>query len=93
MTDKHGGNIMKLALAAGKPMQDILDFSANINPLGAPDWLRPLISSCISSLVHYPDPHCTELRNAIAGKFGITTLRRQRSTENFIFFPGSLCSA
>ncbi len=96
MTDKHGGNIMKLALAAGKSMQDILDFSANINPLGAPDWLRPLISSCISSLVHYPDPHCTELRNAIAEKFGITTgevIAGNGSTEILYLLPRILSAS
>jgi adenosylcobyric acid synthase len=90
MTDKHGGNIMKLALAAGRPMQDILDFSANINPLGPPDWLRPLISSCVSSLVHYPDPDCTELINAIAGRFDISpaeVIAGNGSTEILYLLP------
>lgn len=90
MTDKHGGNIMKLALAAGKSMQDILDFSANINPLGAPEWLRPLISSQIGSLVHYPDPQCTELRNAIADKFAISpgeVIAGNGSTEILYLLP------
>lgn len=90
MTDKHGGNIMKLALAAGKPMQDILDFSANINPLGPPDWLRPLISSRIGSLVHYPDPQCTELRSAIAERFNISpdeVIAGNGSTEILYLLP------
>ena len=51
MTERHGGNITKLAAAAGMPAGEILDFSANINPLGPPEWLRPLISSLVSSLV------------------------------------------
>ena len=33
MTERHGGNIVKLAAAAGRPAGEILDFSANINPL------------------------------------------------------------
>lgn len=81
---------MKLALAAGKSMDDILDFSANINPLGAPDWLRPLISSSVSSLVHYPDPQCTELRNAIADRFGIKpdeVIAGNGSTEILYLLP------
>ncbi len=96
MTDKHGGNIMKLALAAGKPMQEILDFSANINPLGAPDWLRPLISSCVSSLVHYPDPHCTELKNAIAERFDISpdeVIAGNGSTEILYLLPRVLSAS
>ncbi|NTW07924.1 MAG: threonine-phosphate decarboxylase, partial [Syntrophaceae bacterium] len=96
MTDKHGGNIMKLALAAGKSIEDILDFSANINPLGAPDWLRPLISSSVSSLVHYPDPHCTELKNAIAERFGITpdeVIAGNGSTEILYLLPRVLSAS
>ena len=71
MTQMHGGNIVKLAAAAGRPAGEILDFSANINPLGPPEWLRPLISAEVSSLVHYPDPDCTELVGAFAERFGV----------------------
>lgn len=81
---------MKLALAAGKSMEDILDFSANINPLGAPEWLRPLISRQIGSLVHYPDPQCIELRNAIAEKFAISpdeVIAGNGSTEILYLLP------
>jgi adenosylcobyric acid synthase len=73
MTEKHGGNITKLAAAAGKPAGEILDFSANINPLGPPEWLRSLISSRVSSLVHYPDPDCTELVRAFSERFGVAS--------------------
>ena len=31
-----------------------------------PDWLRPLIESRISDLIHYPDPDATELVEALA---------------------------
>ncbi len=72
MTERHGGNITKLAAAAGKPAGDILDFSANINPLGPPEWLRPLISSLVSSLVHYPDPDCTDLVRAFSERFNVS---------------------
>ena len=72
MTERHGGNITKLALAAGRSAGEILDFSANINPLGPPEWLRPLISSSVSSLVHYPDPDCTDLIRAFAECFGVS---------------------
>ena len=62
-----------LALAAGIPESEILDFSANLNPLGPPDWLRQLISASVSRLCHYPDPDCTELLAAAAGRYGIDT--------------------
>jgi adenosylcobyric acid synthase len=69
---EHGGDVRRLAAASGKSEYDILDFSANINPLGPPDWLRPLISSQIGMLQHYPDPHCTELVKAVAERYRVS---------------------
>lgn len=69
----HGGNLRVLSQRAGVPQDRLLDFSANINPLGPPDWLRPLIESRISDLVHYPDPDATELVAAIAALHRIPT--------------------
>ena len=68
---EHGGNIRKLVQAAGRSPDDLLDFSANINPLGPPEWLRPLISSRLASLVHYPDPDCSLLKASIACHYGV----------------------
>ena len=68
---EHGGDVRRLAQRAGIAEQSILDFSANINPLGPPEWLRPLISSQVSALQHYPDPHCTALVEAIAERYGV----------------------
>ena len=69
--NEHGGNVRKLALGAGRPPEELLDFSANINPLGPPDWFRPLISSRLSSLVHYPDPDSSSLKASISDHFGV----------------------
>ena len=63
----HGGNLRQLSASAGVPATQLVDFSANLNPLGPPEWLRPLISANISDLAHYPDPDCTELITALAG--------------------------
>lgn len=68
----HGGNLERLAAAAGLPPAAILDFSANLNPLGPPEWLRPVVSRCVSELVHYPDPDCRALREALARALGVT---------------------
>ena len=65
MKKGHGGNLRKLAESAGVAPSEILDFSASINPLGPPEWLRDEISSAVSSLVHYPDTECEELVEAI----------------------------
>ena len=66
VTQKHGGNLRRASELSGLPPEQLVDFSASINPLGFPDWLRPLISSQLSHLVHYPDPDAEELRAAIA---------------------------
>jgi len=70
-SDAHGGNIRKLAEASGRSPEYLLDFSANINPLGPPEWLRPLISCRLSSLIHYPDPDCSLLRTSISTHYGV----------------------
>lgn len=67
----HGGNLRLLALASGKSARDIADFSANVNPLGPPEWLRPLLSAHISALPHYPDPDYVPLKEAVAACYGV----------------------
>ena len=65
----HGGNRRALAAAAGRDPAAILDASASLNPLGPPDWLRPVIGAQVSELVHYPDPDCTGLLRAAATRY------------------------
>jgi len=67
----HGGNVHGLARDMGIDVATLLDFSANINPLGPPEWLRPLISSEVASLVHYPDPYAGKLVQAIADRYQV----------------------
>lgn len=70
-TQPHGGNLRQLAQASGTAERDLLDFSANLNPLGPPEWLRAVISSHIGALVHYPDPDCTALVEAAVRRYGV----------------------
>jgi len=72
-TFEHGGNIHKILRNSPAKGKAILDFSANINPLGPPDWFRPLISRQVENLVHYPDPENTLFTEAIAEHTGIPT--------------------
>ena len=71
-THKHGGNLTRLSRVSGLPEDEILDFSANINPLGLPEWFRSVVSASLSKIVHYPDPDCTELVEAIAAKYEVS---------------------
>ncbi|MGB3212013.1 MAG: cobyric acid synthase [Desulforhopalus sp.] len=69
---EHGGNIHKILRDSSAKGKEILDFSANINPLGPPEWFRPLISSQLEKLIHYPDPENTSFIEAIATHTGIS---------------------
>ena len=69
---EHGGNVHAAASARSVAPEDILDFSANINPLGAPEWLRSCISRELDSLLHYPDPTASKLKGIIAKEYGVS---------------------
>ena len=49
-----------------------LDFSANISPLGLAPEIREAAAAALSKADRYPDPHCTELREALSMQFGIS---------------------
>jgi cobyric acid synthase CobQ/L-threonine-O-3-phosphate decarboxylase len=65
---RHGGNIRELAGRAGVEGEAIIDFSANINSLGPPEYLRAVVSRSLDRVVHYPDPEGLELRTILATK-------------------------
>ncbi|ABA87744.1 L-threonine-0-3-phosphate decarboxylase, cobalt-precorrin-3 C17-methyltransferase and adenosylcobyric acid synthase [Syntrophotalea carbinolica DSM 2380] len=90
---RHGGHLRQLAMAAGVNPESLLDFSANINPLGPPEWLRSRISGSISSLVHYPDPEGLALVDAACRRYGVDAdeiLIGNGSTELFYLLPHAL---
>jgi threonine-phosphate decarboxylase len=68
---EHGGNIYKASECLNRRIEDILDFSANINPLGIPETLKEVLFSNVDSLVHYPDPEYTRLYRRLSEYTGI----------------------
>lgn len=64
LSNQHGGNIYQYQ----KPM---VDFSANINPLGIPQGVQQAINAAIGQCVHYPDSQCRALTQALAGYLDI----------------------
>lgn len=63
---QHGGNVRQMALKYGKDPAGILDFSANINPLGLPATLRQAITENLTCLEQYPDIDYQDLHQALA---------------------------
>lgn len=72
MATGHGGNLRELAQRAGLNRDEILDFSASINPLGPPEGLRAAIARSLDQVVHYPDPDCTELVECLARRYRVS---------------------
>lgn len=66
LSSNHGGNIREAAERYGLPFESILDFSANINPLGLSPNIKEIIASNIDLLLHYPDTKCKILKNELA---------------------------
>lgn len=60
----HGGDIYALADVS---KDEIMDYSANINPLGLPIAVREAVKECIKDCVNYPDPFCRKLVEKLAG--------------------------
>ena len=58
MKNIHGGDIYRY--------ENILDFSANVNPLGTPPSIIEAVEKSLNSIVHYPDIYCEKLREKIA---------------------------
>ncbi len=96
MTPKHGGNLNQLAAEAGLPVEDVIDFSASINPLGPPEWFRAVISRGLTDIVHYPDPVSADLVQTIAETFHVRpeeVIVGNGSSEIFSFIPRAVSAA
>lgn len=62
---EHGG--------AGSPFSDnVLDFSANLNPFGMPENVRTALISSVNEWERYPDPDCTELTKRLSERLSVS---------------------
>ncbi|MCF6157999.1 MAG: threonine-phosphate decarboxylase [wastewater metagenome] len=95
----HGGNIKHIVdypsdnnSIRGRN-NDILDFSASINPLGYPKNVREAIWENFDDIMHYPDIDCSYLRRYIAREAGHSDdeiIVGNGSTELFYLIPRAL---
>lgn len=65
----HGGDVVAAQREYGGA---VLDFSANLNPLGMPEEVRAAAARAAASAVNYPDPLCRALREGIAQRDGVS---------------------
>jgi threonine-phosphate decarboxylase len=71
MTILHGGNIYEIASRLGCAPEEVLDYSASINPLGPPPGLTDLLTHTFHRLQHYPDIQNRVLLEAISRQHGV----------------------
>lgn len=66
----HGSDLEKIEKIYGIKKEDIVSFSANVNPLGVSPLMRSTLASHIDAITSYPDREYTSLRNCIASYTG-----------------------
>lgn len=67
----HGGNIREAAALMGISADTLLDFSANINPLGMPESLKQAMIENLACAERYPDVEYQQLHQALAAHHGV----------------------
>lgn len=93
MLNEHGGNINQLCNKYGLNPDEIIDFSASINPLGCPDGVQKIIIERFDDIKNYPDSECTRLKKAIADKVSCNNsniILGNGSNELFYLIPRAM---
>lgn len=62
----HGSDLEKIEKIYGIKKEEIISFSANVNPLGLSPLLKSTLSEHLDALTAYPDREYTALRQVIA---------------------------
>lgn len=62
----HGGNVWQ-----GAAPDQWLDYSANIRPEGAPQWVKDVLAGAMDKLSYYPDPQMKRAKRALAEYLGV----------------------
>lgn len=89
----HGGGIHRLAAELGRPLTELLDFSASINPLGMPPSARTAAIVALDAAAHYPESNAESLIQALALHHGLDSrqlLAGNGSTPLFHLFARTL---
>nr|WP_319495247.1 threonine-phosphate decarboxylase [uncultured Desulfobacter sp.] len=71
MIHGHGGNKQQLADRIGCSAEDIIDMSANLNPLGPPERIHRFIRENIHLIHALPEPDAAGMSKGFADYYGI----------------------
>ncbi len=67
----HGGRVYEYAERVGRPVDRIMDFSANINPLGPPVSVMRAIERGLGDIRHYPDSRHDGIKRVLQSRLGV----------------------
>lgn len=67
----HGGNVYEVARKYIIDLEEILDFSASVSPLGVPEVVMQAVKNSLGTIAHYPDSACKDFRQAAASELGV----------------------
>lgn len=90
MKNEHGGNVSEISRRCGIEEERIIDFSANINPLGYPPAVLETIVKEADSILNYPDIDSYDLISGLSEYHGIdrdNILVGNGSTEFIYWIP------
>ncbi|MEN6413634.1 MAG: threonine-phosphate decarboxylase CobD [Veillonellales bacterium] len=68
---EHGGNLHKAVRLNCLAFDEVLDFSANINPLGLPASIKKTLQAEVDHVIHYPDAEAKALKETISHYYGV----------------------
>ena len=68
---RHGGRRREAALEYGMPREELMDFSASINPLGPPSGAVNAVRTAAAEMGHYPEEEPVALRTAVSEHLGV----------------------
>lgn len=89
-TPAHGGEVVRAARELGLAPEAVLDFSANINPLGMPEAVLAAARDALPRAAYYPEIDAAALRESLAAHHGLESdqvLPAAGSTELIYLFP------
>ena len=66
---RHGGDLTLAQINFQR--SQLIDFSANMNPLGPPQAVWQALLENLPGIVNYPDPYARGLKTALAGYLGV----------------------
>lgn len=78
----HGGDLLRMAEYAQRDAQSIIDFSVNVRPDGAPEFIEAALTRAVNNLAAYPSPHAEEATRLAATRYGL-------DASQFVFGNGS----